>query len=139
MPYATPAELRARYAQDLDRDEFALHSDAQLGEALAAAGAEIDAWRPPGRLGTAALAVLRHQCLTLARMLAHQDQPLDAVHPIVREGLAVREWLRALAVGKVALPAAADESAPPGLDPPVVVAPPTAFGADFGRRFGGGG
>ncbi|MFZ1574443.1 MAG: hypothetical protein WAT36_04250, partial [Chromatiaceae bacterium] len=101
MSYASPAELRARFAQDRDpeRDEFLTHSDAHLAAALTAASAEIDSWRPAGDLGTAARAVLHDKCLTLARLLVHQDQPLEELHPIVREGLAVRAWLKALANG----------------------------------------
>lgn len=102
MAYATAAELRLRYTVDMD--EFESREDAMLDRALAAASAEIDSWRPPGTPGTAALAVLTDKALTLGRMLVYQNEALDDGHPIVREGLAVRAWLRALAAGTVQLP-----------------------------------
>ena len=128
MSYAVAAELRARYAQDPLRDEFAAHADAHLDQALAAASAEIDSWRPPVALGVAATAVLKDKCLTLARMLAHQDQPLEASHPIVREGLAVRAWLKALSAGAVRLPADPDAAAG-GSGGPQASAPAPTFDA----------
>lgn len=103
MAYASVAELRERYAQDVNRDEFGHHTDEHLAQALRAASAEIDSWRRPGSLGPAAAAIVHDKCLALARMLAHQDHPLDAVHPIVRDGVAVRDWLRAVAAGRVLL------------------------------------
>ena len=111
MPYASVAELRARYAREADYDEFSHHSDAHLGQALAAASQEIDSWRPPGALGALDTPILAEKALTLARMLAHQDGPiLDPGHPIVRDGLAVRDWLKALAAGRVRLPGGTDQS-----------------------------
>lgn len=132
--YATPADLRARYAQDEQRDEFAQHTDAHLAAALHAASAEIDSWRPSGELSTAARAVLAVKCLTLARMIVHQDHDLDATHPIVRDGLAVRDWLKAVAARRVALPS--DVTTPAtevGL--PAVSGPARVFGADLLGRY----
>lgn len=120
--YATASELRARYRRGDDRiDEFELRTDGDLTAALAAAGAEIDSYRPAGALSVAATAVLRDKCLTLARMLVHQDEALSEEHPIVRDGKAVRAWLVLLAKRIVLLPAdvAADETDPP----PVYAAP----------------
>jgi phage gp36-like protein len=104
--YATASALRARYRQGLDGvDEFAHREDADLEAALTAASAEIDRWRPEGAIGAAAAAVLSDVCVTLARLLAHQDQALAAEHPIVREAREARAWLKALAEGRVRLPA----------------------------------
>ncbi|WP_295579438.1 hypothetical protein [uncultured Lamprocystis sp.] len=85
-------------------DEFTLRTDADLSAALESAASEIDRWRPAGLLSAAATAVLRDVSMTLARMLIHQDQALDVAHPIVREALEARAWLRALAAGTVRLP-----------------------------------
>lgn len=102
--YATAAEIRTRY-QRSGVDEFASFSDADLTQSLTAASAEIDSYRPAGGLSVTAEGVLRDKALTLARMLAHQDQALDDTHPIVRDGLAVRDWLNLLARGIISLPA----------------------------------
>lgn len=105
MAYATAAELRERYRQGLAGvDEFAHRDDADLDQALTAASAEIDSWRPLGAVSLAAAAVLKDKCLILARMLIHQDEALGDDHPVVRDGLEVRRWLRALAAGTVQLP-----------------------------------
>lgn len=133
MAYATAAQLRARYLQaSAGVDEFAAHDDAHLDRALAAATAEIDSWRPPGTLSDAATTILTDKCLTMARMIAQQDAALDETHPIVREALAVRDWLKALAAGRVSLPAD-DAGNPPAA--PQVSAPPAVFGADFLARY----
>ncbi len=87
----------------MSRRHLPAHTDAHLSAALTAASAEIDSWRRPGSLSTDALAIVRDKCMVLARMLAHQDHALDDVHPIVRDGLAVRDWLRAVAAGRVLL------------------------------------
>ena len=116
MSYATAAELRTRFKVGLDRDEFALRDDADLEQALAAATAEIDSWRPAGALSDAATAILRDRCLILARLVAHQDQALDDAHPIVRDAREVRAWLRALAAGTVGLPAGTDTAGGTGAD-----------------------
>lgn len=131
MAYANAAELRARYRVGIDRDEFAARDDADLTQALAAASAEVDSWRPPGTPGIAARAILAEKTLTLGRMLVYQDQALDESHPVVRDGLAVRAWLRALAAGAVQLPADAEEVSS------TVVAPtrPLVFGAAFDTRY----
>jgi phage gp36-like protein len=105
MAYAVAAELRARYRQGIAGiDELANRTDADLNQALVAASAEIDRWRPAGELGADASAVLRDVCLILGRMLAHQDEALGEDHPIVRDAIAARAWLRALAAGSVRLP-----------------------------------
>lgn len=131
MSYATPAELRDRYRVGIDQDAFALRDDADLQAALDSASAEIDSWLPQGARSAAALAILRDKCLTLARMLLAQDQALDAAHPIVRDALAVRTWLRA----GLPLPTdAADAAAGP--QAPQVGAPPEVFGGAFLARFG---
>lgn len=102
MAYATAADLRLRYT--IDSDEFELRDDESLDRALLAASDEIDSWRPPGTLGIAALDVIKDKTLTLGRMLVYQNEALDGSHPIVRDGMAVRAWLRALAAGTVQLP-----------------------------------
>lgn len=137
MVYATATQLRARYRRSLDdADEFAAHDDAHLERALAAAASELDSWRPAGVLSDAATAVLTDKCLTLARLHAHQDAALDESHPIVREALAVRDWLKALAAGRVVLPAADAVALPAsGLSAPVVTAPAVVFGADWAERY----
>lgn len=105
MAYATAADLRDRYRQGIDgSDEFAFREDADLDQALAAASAEIDRWRPPGDIGAAAMAVLRDVAMTLGRMVAHQDQALSEDHPAIRDAKEARTWLRALAAGTVRLP-----------------------------------
>jgi phage gp36-like protein len=106
MAYATAAELRERYRQGIDTDEFTEREDGELDLALQAAADEIDSYRPAGELTAAATAILRDKSLTLARMLAHQDAALDLVHPIVRDAQAVRDWLLLLARGVVHLPQA---------------------------------
>ena len=136
MPYATAAALRTRYRRG-DLDEFAAVADADLDQALTAASDEIDTWRPAGELGTAALAVLAGQCLPLARLHVYGDSALDPSHPIVREALAVRAWLKALAAGQVCLPSEPDGTAATATQTPQVSAPAEVFGADFLRRYAG--
>ena len=105
MAYASAIDLRNRYRQGVDgADEFALREDADLNQALIAASAEIDRWRPQGDLGAAALDVLRDVAMTLGRMIIHQDQALGDDHPIVREAREARAGLRSLASGTVRLP-----------------------------------
>lgn len=108
--YATASEIRARY-QRSGIDEFSGFSDADLTQSLTAASAEIDSYRPDGALSSAALDVLADKAMTLARMLAHQDQALSDLHPVVRDGLAVRKWLQLLARRVVSLPADPDAGA----------------------------
>lgn len=111
MAYATAAELRSRYLQGpAGVDEFATRDDVDLDQALTAASAEIDSWRPLGLVSLAAADVLKDKCLILARMVIHQEEALDESHPIVRDAIEVRRWLRALAAGTVQLPGD-DESA----------------------------
>ena len=114
MPYASSAELRARYSQGLDgADEFAEREDADLDQALTAASTEIDSWRPQGVIGSAAVAILRDKAMTLARMLVYQAQTVDPDHPIVRDAMDVRDWLRRLATGTVHLPTDGTATAAP--------------------------
>lgn len=113
MAYATASELRDRYRTgETGTDEFELRSDGDLEQALAAASAEIDSYRPQGDLSPEGLDILRDKAMTLARMLAYQDQPLDDAHPVVRDGKSVRGWLVLLARGAVQLPVADGLSAP---------------------------
>jgi phage gp36-like protein len=132
MSYATVAELRARYLQE-GTDPFASRSDAELGQALDGASGEIDSWRPQGEPSAAALMVLKDKCLTLARLLAYPDAALDETHPIVREALAVRAWLRALSTGAVQLPSS--DVAASGPTAPQVAAPAVVFGSAWASRF----
>lgn len=132
MPYATVAELRARYTRD-GQDPFAEYADADLAQALASASAEIDSWCPQITLGTAALAVLNDKCLTMSRLAVYGDSALDATHPIVRDALAVRDWLKALSRGQVLLPADATAGTQrPGMR---VRAPAATFSDDLMGRF----
>jgi phage gp36-like protein len=103
VTYATPLELRDRYRRD-DVDEFAHIGDTDLAQALVAASAEVDSWLPGGDLSSEDTAVIKDKALTLARMLAHQDSALSVEHPIVRDAKEVRDWLKALAAGRVKLP-----------------------------------
>jgi phage gp36-like protein len=133
MAYATPDALRARYRTGITEDEFALRDDADLEQALSAASAEIDSWRPAGVVSGAGAVVLSAKCMTLARMLVHQDQALDEAHPIVRDGREVRSWLRALAAGTVRLPA---DTADAGAAQRVAVIPrELTYGADFLTKY----
>lgn len=135
MPYASATELRQRYRRGLDRDEFAHLDDADIDQALSAASAEIDSWRPAGTFSVAAAAIIADKTLTLARMLAHQDSPLDDSHPVVRDAMEVRAWLKALAAGRVSLPA--DTTAAATTSPsPQVSAPAEVFGATFAAARG---
>jgi len=131
MAYATAAELRTRYRQGLDGiDEFAEREDADLTQALEAASTEIDSWRPQGSVGTAALAVLRDRALTLARMLVYRAQVVDPDHPIVRDAMDVRDWLRRLAAGTVHLPTDATSAASPAAHARTMV-----YGDDWDLRY----
>jgi len=132
MPYATVTELRTRYTRD-GQDPFADYDDADLAQALAGASGEIDSWRPQGELSTAALVVLKDKCLTLARLLVYADAALNETHPIVREALAVRAWLRALSTGAVQLPSS--DVAASGPTAPQVAAPAVVFGSAWASRF----
>lgn len=136
MAYATVAELRGRYAgaDSADGGELDLYSDEAVQQALDDASAEIDSWRPQGTPSAEGLAVLKGKCMTLARLLVHQDQPLGELHPIVRDGREVRAWLRALASGQVSLPSG--DSAAAAAAAPRVSAPTEAFGDDFLTRHG---
>jgi phage gp36-like protein len=127
MSYASADALRDRYLRN-GQDEFALRADEDLDQGLQAATAEIDSYLPSGPHALAALPILADKCLTLARMLVHQDDALDVSHPIVRDGLAVRAWLVLVARGVVLLPvdppAAASATLAAGTRTPV-------YGADF--------
>lgn len=120
MSYATVMQLRDRFTRNGD-DEFALREDEELALALTAASSEIDSYRPAGPLSVAAADILREKCLTLARMLAHQDEALDDAHPIVRDAKSVRHWLDLLARKQIELPVdvAPGEPAPSGYAAPV--------------------
>jgi phage gp36-like protein len=132
MPYATPTELRARFTRDED-DEFAALADSELLTALEAATAEIDSYRPAAELSAAGTAVLKEKCLVLARMLVHRDAALEAIHPIVRDARAVRDWLRDLAAGRARLPAGDGSGTSGGTG-----AEWTAIPTVWGRGAGGG-
>lgn len=127
--YATPDQLRTRYLTGEDEvDEFALRTDDDLTQALTAATAEIDSYRPAGALSDAALAILADKCLILARLLINQDQALDDAHPIVRDAKQVRHWLDLVARQIVRLPR--DDTATIS----AAIAAPTrtmTYGADF--------
>ncbi len=111
--YATPEQLRTRYRTgDGEVDEFALRTDDDLEQALTAASAEIDSYRPAGTLSAAALAILADKCLILARMLLHSDQALGDDYPVVRDAKQVRRWLDLLARQAVRLPVDAATAAP---------------------------
>lgn len=137
MSYATAEQLRDRYRQGIDGDEFAARDDADLEQALAAAAEEIDSWRPAGSLSAADLDVLRGKALPLARAYVYKDHALDPTHPVISDAAAARAWLRALAAGFVRLPSAqvatATEASPAS---PQVSAPEEVFGADFIKRHG---
>jgi len=127
MAYASAAELRTRYRQGLEgTDEFAEREDADLDQALAAASTEIDSWRPQGVVGAAGVAILRDKAMTLARMLVYQAQIVDPDHPIVREAMEVRDWLRRLASGSVHLPTDGTATAAPAAPTRTMV-----YGADW--------
>lgn len=112
MPYATPDDLRARYLRN-GADDLALRADEDLAQALGAASREIDSYLPVTDLSDAARAILQDKCLTLARLLIHQNDALDDAHPIVRDGKEVRAWLKLLARGAVTLPGEAGEPITP--------------------------
>lgn len=111
MSYASVQQLRERYRSGIDLG-FVQLDDSDLEEALRSASSEIDSWRPAGALSEAALDVLADKAMTLARMLAHKNDPLSTEHPIVRDGMAVRKWLEALASGRVLLPSDTTEPVP---------------------------
>lgn len=148
MSYATPAELRAEYANEM-RDEFESRSDDELQRALDRASSTIDRYRPsttmaPGgnyqamrrvnieryhpaeTLSPAALDMLRGVCLPIARAIVHGDLPLEESHPIVRDYREAMAWLKQLASGLVSLPAPEPESST--THAPVVLAPASRFG-----------
>ena len=99
MTWATVAELRARFGTEFDS-----RADEDLSPALDAASLEIDSERPPRPVSAAGARVLKEKCLILARLHLYPDQALDDTHPVVREALGVRGWLKRLASGAVVLP-----------------------------------
>ena len=111
MSYATPEQLRAATGV-----EFELRTDEVLQAALDAATTEIDSYRPAGELAPEALPVLRHHCQVLGRLNLYRDQALDATHPVVREAIETRRWLRLLAGGQVALPQGDDTTGGTGAE-----------------------
>lgn len=136
MAYTTASALRERYRRGLDGDEFAGRDDADLEQAIAAASAEIDRWRPAGALTAADLAVLADVALPLARQAMYKESALDSTHPIVVDAANARAWLRALAAGTVRLPSSlvAGDAVPAT---PATDAPDSVFGPDFVRRYRG--
>lgn len=109
MTYASTDELRARYGT-----EFEVRTDADLDAALADAARIIDGWLPAGDLSAAALTVLAGHQMILARRALYPDQALDEAHPIVRDARETLDWLKALAAGRVGLPADAAAAADAG-------------------------
>jgi phage gp36-like protein len=110
--YGTAQALRDRFRTGIDRDDFARLDDADLEQALTSASSEINSWVPGGAALTPEdITVLTDKALVLARMLAHHDSALSQEHPIVRDAMAVRTWLKALARGAVKLPSDRDTDA----------------------------
>ena len=101
--YAAPEQLRNRFQQG-DVDEFALRTDEELEQALLSASYEIDSYRGTTIISAAGELILADKCLTLARMIANQDQALDITHPMIREATAVRDWLQLWSKKVVNLP-----------------------------------
>lgn len=103
MPYATPAEFRARFCPPgSSSDEFAAYTDAQLALALEAGELIINAWiGVQQNLPDWVLDVLREYCIRLARRSIYSNQALDREHPVIRDAEAAMEWLKAVSKGAV--------------------------------------